>query len=350
MASDQLRVGVIGLGFGQYHVRGYQACRDVVVASICSRTAETAQRVARDYDIAETHADYRAVLDRKDIDAVSVCTPVHLHQRMVTEALEAGKHVLCEKPLGLTAAEAKEMLECAGRSGLVHMTNFGWRFNGPAFRMKSLLEEQYIGRVYHLNARYMMGYRASPRKEHSWRERRLEAGLGAMGDLGVHLIDMTRWWIGEFEQVSAMMHTLIPRRPSPDAGRMEDSELEDACAFVARMEGGVQAVFHVSRCALCTDYIHIDIHGSNGALQFEFVRDAMKARLKGGKGLRSKLRTLQIPARLRSIRSPQHHFVKAIRSGEEANPGFLEGFKAQQVADAVIASEKRKAWISCVED
>ena len=198
MASELLRVGVIGLGFGQYHIRGYQACPDVAVETICSRTTATAQRVAKDFGISETHTDYREVLDRKDIDAVSICTPVNLHKGMVVEALQAGKHVLCEKPLGLNTEEAGDMLESARNSGMVHMTNFGWRFNGPAFRMKSLLDEGYIGKVYHLNARYMMGYRASPRKEHSWRERRMEAGLGAMGDLGVHLIDMTRWWIGEF--------------------------------------------------------------------------------------------------------------------------------------------------------
>ena len=137
MASDLLRVGVIGLGFGQYHVRGYQACPDVVVETICSRTTGTAQRVARDLGIAEIQTDYRAVLDRKDIDAVSICTPVNLHRKMVIEALEAGKHVLCEKPLGLNTEEARDMLENARRSGKVHMTNFGWRFNGAAFRMKS---------------------------------------------------------------------------------------------------------------------------------------------------------------------------------------------------------------------
>ena len=345
MASDLLRVGVIGLGFGQYHIRGYQACTGVTVETICSRTTETAQRVAKDYGIAETQTDYRAVLDRKDIDAVSICTPVNLHKQMVIEALESGKHVLCEKPLGLNTAEAGEMLESARRSGMVHMTNFGWRFNGPAFRMKSLLDEGYIGKTYHLNARYMMGYRASPRKEHSWRERRMAAGLGAMGDLGVHLIDMTRWWIGEFERVCSLMHTLIPERPAPDSSTMRESELEDACAFISQMQDGVQAVFHVSRCALSTDYIHIDIHGSNGALQFQFLRDTMQASLKGGQGLRGNIQPLSVPARKGAL-SPQRHFIDAIRSGGEANPSFHEGFCVQQVADAITASEEKQAWVS----
>ncbi len=306
---------------------------------------ETARRVAKEYGITETQVDYRAVLERKDIDAVSICTPVHLHKQMAVEALEAGKHVLCEKPLGLNTAEAGDMLERARRSGRVHMTNFGWRFNSPAFRMKSLLEEGYIGRIYHLNARYMMGYRASPRKEHSWRERRVEAGLGAMGDLGVHLIDMTRWWVGEFERVCSLMHTLIPERIAPDSDTMRQSELEDACVFMSHMQNGVQAVFHVSRCAPCTDYIHIDLHGSNGALQFQFVRETMQASLKDGQGLRSSLRPLPVPAR-EGAPSAQRHFVDAIRSGTEANPSFHEGFCVQQVADAIKTSEERQTWVA----
>ena len=225
------------------------------------------------------------------------------------------------------------------------MTNFGWRFNGPAFRMKSLLDEGYIGKVYHLNARYMMGYRASPRKAHSWRERRLEAGLGAMGDLGVHLIDMTRWWAGEFERVCALMHTLIPERRAPDSSAMRESELEDACAFIAQMQDGIQAVFHVSRCALYTDYIHIDIHGSDGALQFQFVRDTMQASLKGGQGLRGNLQPLSVPSRHGAL-SPQRHFVEAIRSGAEADPSFHEGYCVQQVADAITTSEEQQTWVS----
>lgn len=346
MASDLLRVGVIGLGFGENHIRSYQACPNVVVETICSRTTETAQRVAKDYSITDTQTDYRAILDRQDIDAVSICTPVNLHKKMVIDALDAGKHVLCEKPLGLNTKEAKEMLENGRRSGKVHMTNFGWRFNAPAFRMKTLLEEEYIGRIYHLNARYMMGYRASPKKEHSWRERRLEAGLGAVGDLGVHLIDMARWWLGEFERVCSQMNTLIPKRPARDSSIMKASELEDACAFIAQMQNGIQAVFHVSRCALCTDFIHIDIHGSNGALQFQFARDTMQASLKGGKGLRSELNSLPSLSSKKVVLSSQKHFVNAIRSGEEANPSFHEGFCVQQVSDAITASQEQQTWVS----
>ena len=126
---------------------------------------------------------------------------------------------------------------------------------------------------------------------------------------------------------------------------MRESELEDACAFISQMQDGIQSVFHVSRCALSTDYIHIDIHGSNGALQFQFVRDTMQASLKGGQGLRGNLQPLPVPAQKGAL-SPQRHFIDAIRSGEEADPSFHEGYCVQRVADAITTSEEKQAWVS----
>lgn len=344
MSSDTLRIGVIGLGFGQNHIRGYQACPDVEVTAVCSRTSETAQRVARDYAIPNALTDYRALLDRPDIDAVSLCTPVYLHQQMTCDALDAGKHVLCEKPLGLNAEEAQAMLDHARRSDLVHMTNFGWRFNAPAFRMKALIDEAYLGTVYHINARYLMGYRADPAGAHSWRDRRAEGGLGVLGDMGVHLIDMARWWIGDFIRVCAIMRNLVPERPSTQTNRMEPSELEDTCGFLAELEHGVQGVFHASRCAMRTDYIHIDVHGSNGALQFQFQRETMHARLIGGQGLQGDFQALPMPAHLSDL-SSQRHFVEVIRNGRQAEPSFFEGVCVQKVADAIVIAEEQGRWV-----
>lgn len=345
MSSDTLRVAVIGLGFGKYHIKGYQACADVEVAAVCSRTPETAHHTARDYAIPEAVTDYRQLLDRPDIDAVSICTPVYLHKQMTLDALAAGKHVLCEKPLGLDSIEAQAMLDAAGRSGLVHMTNFGWRFNAPAFRMKALIDEGYLGTVYHINARYMMGYRADPQGAHSWRDRQAEGGFGVLGDMGVHLIDMARWWLGDFIRVCGMMRNLVPERPSGETGRMAPSELEDTCGFLAELSHGVHGVFHASRCALRTDYILIDVHGSSGALQFQFQRETMHASLKGGQGLQGDFKTLSMPAELADL-SPQRHFTEAIRNNRPAEPGFAEGVFVQQIADAVVKSEAEEKWIT----
>ena len=344
MASDLLRVGIIGIGFGQNHIQGYQACPDVEVTAICSRTSETARSVARDYTIPHVFTDYRALLDRPDIDAVSICTPVYLHRQMTCDALDAGKHVLCEKPLGLHTEDAQAMLDYARQSALVHMTNFGWRFNAPAYRMKALIDESYLGAIYHINARYMMGYRADPKSAYSWRDKRAEGGLGVLGDMGVHLIDMARWWIGDFIRVCAMMRNLVPQRPSGETNRMEPSELEDTCGFLAELEHGVHGVFHASRCALRTDYIHIDVHGSNGALQFQFQRETMQARLLGGQGLQGDLQTLPMPAHLSDL-SSQRHFVEAVRNGHEVKPDFFDGVCVQNVADTIVNAEKQGRWV-----
>jgi predicted dehydrogenase len=344
MAHRPLRVGVIGLGFGQYHIRGYQRCPGVQVVAACSRTAETVRRIAQEHAIPHALTDYRELLGMAEVDAVSICTPVYLHRQMALEALEAGKHVLCEKPLALDAGQAQEMLEGARRAERVHMTNFGWRFNAPAFHAKSLIDSGYLGQIYHVNARYMMGYRADPKVPYGWRDRRTEGGFGALGDLGVHLIDMVRWWIGDFERVCALMRNLVPERPVPGKRDRRSSELEDTCAFLAELKDGVQGVFHASRCAIRSDYIHIDVHGNQGTLNFQFQRETMQARLFGAQGLNGEYRALPLPAHL-SPPSPQQHFVKAIRSKGAAEPSFYEGFRVQQVADALIESADRLAWV-----
>lgn len=344
MAQRPLRVGVVGLGFGQYHIRGYQRCPGVEVVAVCSRTPEKAHQVARDFGIPHPLTDIRELLAMERLDAVSICTPVHIHRQMTLDALNAGKHVLCEKPLALNAHQAGEMLECAREAGRVHMTNFGWRFNAPAFRAKALCDGGYVGQVYHVNARYMMGYRADPRIPFGWRDRRTEGGFGSLGDLGVHLIDMVRWWIGDFGRVCAMTRTLVPERSVPGTRRSEASELDDTCAFLAELNDGVQGVFHSSRCALRSDYIHIDIHGSRGTLNFQFQRDTMQARLFGAQGLKGKYQELPLPAQS-TVTTPQAHFVRAIRAKGAAEPSFYDGLRVQQVADSIVESARRDAWV-----
>lgn len=344
MRRRRIRVGVIGLGYGLQHIRGYQQCPDVEVTAICSRTPKTVKNVARDFGIERPVTDYRRILEMDDIDGVSICTPVYLHHPMTLEAIDAGKHVFCEKPLALDSTQAKAMLNHAEKAGVIHMTNFGWRFNAPAFRVKTLMNEGYLGRVFHLNARYMMAYRADPTIPFGWRDQQTMGGMGALGDLGVHLIDMIRWWIGDFTRVLASINTLVPDRQVAGKKDMEASELDDTCAFLAELEGGVQGVFHASRCAIGSNYMNIDLHGSRGTLVFRFERGTMQARLSGAQGLLEELQEIPMPRHLR-VPSPQQNFINGIRTGKPVQPGFHEGERVQQVADALIRSAEKQKWM-----
>lgn len=344
MRRQRIRVGIIGLGFGLHHIREFQRCADVEVAVVCSRTRDTATKVAREFDIPAAVTDYRDMLAMDELDGVCVCTPVYLHHRMTLDAIAAGKHVLCEKPLALDRAQAREMHARAEDAGIVHMTNFGWRFNAPAFRAKALLEDGYLGRLYHVNARYMMGYRADPSISFGWRDRRAEAGMGALGDLGVHLIDMVRWWTGEFTRVCADTRTLIETRAAPKGAERQMSETDDSCVFIAELNNGAQGVFHASRCAIRSDYIHIDLHGSNGTLVFEFERGTMQAKLRGAQGLHEELLERSMSGQP-YIPSPQQHFVNGIRAKKPAQPTFYAGLRVQEVADAIVQSADQGVWV-----
>ena len=342
MATRRIRVGVIGLGFGLYHIRGYQQCPDVEVFAVCARTDETVKNIAREYGIRHAVTDYRALLAMEEIEAVSICSPVYLHHGMTLEAIKAGKHVLSEKPLALDRMLGQEMLDRATQAGIIHMTNFGWRFNNAAYQLKSMMEQGWLGDLFHINARYLMAYRADPAVPHGWRDQRNLGGMGALGDLGVHLIDMVRWWAGDFEAVLGSMQAPITERRNAATGNMEISELEDASSFLASIEGGVQGVFHVSRCAIGSNYFHVDLHGSQGSLSFQFDRDTMQATLFGSEGLQGERKDIT-PHDIQTP-SPQQHFVNGVRSGQAVQPGFHEGVKVQQVADALAASAERRAW------
>ena len=343
MATRRIRVGVIGLGFGLYHIRGYQQCPDVDVFGVCARTEETVRNVAGEFGIPHAVTDYRKLLEMEEIEAVSICTPVYLHHGMALEAIEAGKHVLCEKPLALDRAQGQEMFDRATEAGLIHMTNFGWRFNNAAYHLKSLIEQGWPGDLFHINARYLMAYRADPSVPFGWRDQRDLGGLGALGDLGVHLIDMVRWWAGDFDRVLANMQAPIAERRNASTDDLETSELEDACSFLATIEGGAQGVFHVSRCAIGSNYIQIDLHGSKGSLTFQFDRDTMQASLFGSEGLQGERKELT-PQNIHTP-TPQQHFINGIRSGQAIQPGFYEGMKVQQVADALVTSAEQSAWM-----
>ena len=340
-----IRIGVIGLGFGLQHIQGFQQCKDVEVAAVCSRTPSTVTKVAQDFGIAHALTDYREMLDMEDLDGVSICTPVYLHHQMALDAIDAGKHVFCEKPLALDQSQAQTMFDRAEQAGIIHMTNFGWRFNASAFQLKTLIDNGYLGRVFHVNARYMMAYRADPAVPFGWRDQRTLGGLGALGDLGVHLIDMIRWWVGDFERVLADMRPLIPERQVAGADDVQKSELDDTCAFLTELEGGVQGVFQVSRCAIRSNYIHIDLYGSHGTLVFRFERETMQAKLLGAQGLHEELREISMPQHMHTP-SPQENFIDGIRTGTQVQPSFYEGLRVQQVADALVHSVEQGSWIT----
>lgn len=360
----KLRVGVIGGGFGRNHMLAYQASDGVEVAAFCQRTRTSAEKMAREFGIPQLFTDYRELLALKDLDAVSIVTPPYLHLSIAVEAFGRGLHVLCEKPLAMNQEEGKTMLAKAEEAKRVHMTAFNFRFVPAMRRMKELLEEGYVGdRIYHVDGVWFTERRADLNARLGWRYRKELAGVGPLGDIGVHLIDLVRWLVGDFRKICAHAATFTKERSLPDGSGKGSVTVEDACVFIAELAGEVQAAIQVSGVARGGVYQGIRIFGSGGVLRLEIDRrdpDWLAGRLWGAQGS-STLQPLPIPERLTqglNLLSPERavgefifsnltrRFVEAIRTGQQAVPSFRDGLEAQKVVDAILRSAGEERWVT----
>jgi predicted dehydrogenase len=293
------------------------------------------------------------MIAKGDLQAIVIATPDDLHYPMTMDALDAGLHVLCEKPLARTAAQAREMYERAEAVGVRHMTYFTWRWP-PHYRyLKALVESDYTGRVYHANIRYVAGFSRQPDYQSTYDP---QLGTGALGNQGSHMIDMARWLLGDVAAVSASVSALV-ERAGPDGGPM--ASLNDVATLVLRFESGAQGVIQTSAVAHVGERGQqqvVLLYGESGTLEAEYCL-SQGSSIRGARAGEREFRTLSIPeAMLAGIDQTRPSieqlvpifttqpvgdrlFVDAILEGRPVAPSFYEGFKAQQVMDAALRSD-----------
>src|SRR3989441_915441 len=191
MTQHALTIGVVGLGFGRAHIPAFQAngCR---VVAVCQRDVAGAKAVADRYGVPHVFERWEEMLEQAKPEIVVIATPPHLHRVIAVRALASGAHVLCEKPLAMTRAEAEAMVDAARRAGRVGMTCFNWRFAAAMQELHSRVAEGALGRILHLALRWLGARWADEKAAATWRMDRAQAGHGAMGDMGVHLVDLGR--------------------------------------------------------------------------------------------------------------------------------------------------------------
>jgi predicted dehydrogenase len=228
--------------------------------------------------------DWKRLVDRDDVDLVDVCTPGNTHAEIAIAALEAGKHVLCEKPLANTVDEAEAMTaaaEAARSNGVRSMVGFTYR-RVPAIGLaRKLVADGRVGDIRHVRAQYLQDWITDPQAPLSWRLQKDRAGSGALGDIGAHIIDLTQYITGEqITGVSALMETFVKERPIPESAsglsgvagtERGEVTVDDAAAFLARFTGGGLATFEATRFASGRkNAIRIEINGAAGSLAFDF--------------------------------------------------------------------------------
>jgi predicted dehydrogenase len=291
-------------------------------------------------------ADYRDLL-RLPLDAVSVCTPNASHEPIALAALDAGRHVLCEKPLALDHAGARRMHERAEAAGLKTMVNFRYRWVPAAGLVRDMIRDGELGELYHVYADYFNGTLHDPAAPMHWRQARAESGSGALGDLASHLVDLCRYWLGEIASVQGHLRTFVTERPlsTGGAGRVD---VDDAVSCFVRFANGAEGVLNASRYAIGrNNHQRIELYGTKGAAIYEIEKwdrggDQLQICLGGGQARHEGFATVKVPPDylLGTPERPMIDFVDAIRAGTTPSPSFYDGMRCQEVLDAVELSAR----------
>ncbi|MFC1504063.1 Gfo/Idh/MocA family protein [Spirochaetota bacterium] len=351
------RVGMIGAGsWAREHLAAWDTCKVTEVVAIYNRTTERAEKLAGEFNIADITGDAQEIIERKDIDIISISMPHNMHYDLSNAAVDAGKHVFCEKPLAMNYHEAKDMLERAEKAGVKTGIQFYPRIDPVMIKIKELIEEGYAGTVKHITLTFAADWCADPKFPMTWRFRKDMAGAGALADMGVYIIDSTRWLIGEFKAVSGVLKTHIKKRfvihgrydhheirnmvrtdTLPDTSETGEVENDDEVFFHALFENGAEGYLMASRVHTNRE---MKIEGSRGTL----IKDYKTNKLFCKKTSESELKEIPVPKKDPNV-TMISQFVRNIRQDTDIGPTYYDGMKAQAVIDAVISSAKKKQWV-----
>ena len=384
--AKTLRVGMIGYRFmGKAHSNAWRQAphffplkAGVQMHTICGRdpAGVEAARVQLGWD--HTSTDWREVVNSPDIDIVDINTPNDSHAEIAIAAAKAGKAVLCEKPLGLTVAQCEAMVAAVRKAKVVNMVCHNYRRIPAIAQAKKMIEEGAIGQIYHYRARYAQDWIVDPKFPLVWRLQKGVSGSGTHGDINAHIIDLGRYLVGEFQEVTGLMHTFIKERPlMDDAGKgaglsaksgqkMGKVTVDDAAVFLGRFKNGALANLEATRFALGRkNHIEIEINGSLGSLTFDFedmnrlnffdntnaadrqgFRDILVTQ---GGGVHPFVGNWWPPGHIIGYEHTFVHtiadFVDACVAGKSIQPTFEDGLKNQRVLEAVEESAKSRAWV-----
>ena len=371
-AAGSPGVAVIGYAFmGKAHSHAWRnvaalrpGAPGVRQQVLVGRDADAVAAAAGQYGWAESATDWREVLDRDDIDIVDVCVPGHLHAEVAIAALEAGKHVIAEKPLANTMAEAEKMVataKAARERGVHSMVGFNYR-RVPALALAQRhIAEGRLGDVRQVRVSYLQDWLADDAAPMTWRLRRELAGSGALGDLASHAVDQVRFLLGqEVTAVNAITHTFVPERTGADGP--EEVTVDDAAWGTLRTDAGAVVSLEVTRMATARkNALGIEVYGSNGALRFDLESlNHLDVCLDGADSFSRQLVTEQHDPYIDGWWPPGHvlgwdatftnqaaDFLAALAAGREPTPSFEDGIAVQRVLAAIEASSARGG--SCVE-
>jgi predicted dehydrogenase len=375
--AKPLNVGMIGYGFmGKAHTNAYAQVNHFfdleyrpVLKAVCARSADKVKGFADRWGYQSIETDWRKLIDRKDIDLIDICTPNNTHAEIAIAAAQAGKMILCEKPLAMNGPEALKMVEAVERAKVPNMVWYNYRRVPAVTFAKQILDEGKLGRIFHYRAKFLQDWTINPELPQGgaalWRLDVAAAGSGVTGDLLAHCLDTALWQNGPIDSVCAMTETFVKERKHNLTGKVEKVGIDDACAFLCRFKNGSLATFESTRYARGHKALYtFEINGEHASLawdlhdlhRLQYFDHRDQGTLRGWRSVHVTdgehpymghwwVPGLQIGYEHTFIHQVAD-FLDGVVKGKPAQPDFRDAYRTQLVLDAVLASAKDQRWVS----
>jgi predicted dehydrogenase len=370
-----LNIGMIGYGFmGRAHSNAYRKVNNFfdlayrpVLKAVCARSPDKMQAFAEKWGYESIETEWRKLIGRKDIDLIDICTPNNTHAEIATAAAQAGKMILCEKPLAMNGPEGSKMVDVVEKAKVPNMVWYNYRRVPAVTLAKQLIDEGRLGKIFHYRAKFLQDWTINPELPQGgtglWRLDVAAAGSGVTGDLLAHCIDTAIWLNGGLESVTAMTETFVKERKHNLTGKVERVGIDDACIFMGRFQNGSLASFESTRYARGHKALYtFEINGEHASifwdlhdlhrLQYFDHRDQGVVRgwrsIHVSDGDHPYMGNWWVPGLQIGYEHSFVHqiadFLKGIETGKPAQPDFRDAQRTQLVLDAVLQSAKETKW------
>ncbi|HVS35061.1 MAG TPA: Gfo/Idh/MocA family oxidoreductase [Gemmataceae bacterium] len=373
--AKPLNVGMIGYGFmGRAHSNAYCQVNHFfdlqyrpVLKAVCARSADKAKSFADRWGYESVETDWRQLIGRKDIDVIDICTPNNTHAEIATAAAQAGKIILCEKPLAMNGPEGLKMVEVVEKAGVPNMVWYNYRRVPAVTLAKRLIDDGKLGKIFHYRAKFLQDWTINPELPQggagTWRLDVTAAGSGVTGDLLAHCIDTALWLNGRLDTISALTETFVKERMHNLTGKVEKVGIDDACIFMGRFQNGSLASFESTRYARGHKALYtFEINGENASIfwdlhdlhRLQYFDHRDQGIVRGWRSIHVSdgdhpymgkwwVPGLQIGYE-HSFTHQVADFLEGLAMSKAAMPDFRDAYRTQVVLDAILDSAKGGNW------
>lgn len=374
--KKKLRIGMIGYGFmARTHTNGYRKVGNFfpelnyqpVLKAVCGRTKEKVEAFAGQWGYESTETDWKKIIERDDIDAVDICTPNNTHAEIAIAAAEAGKIILCEKPLARDVKEGEKMVKAIEKAGVKNTVWYNYRRVPAVTLAKKIVDSGKLGKIFHYRANFLQDWTISPELpqggEALWRMDKSVAGSGVTGDLLAHCIDTAMWLNGGIKDVSAVAETFIKERMHQETSKVEKVEIDDACIFHCHFENGSLGLFESTRYARGHKALYtFEINGEHASIRWdlhdlnrlEFFDHSDDSEVRGWRSIhvtdgdQPYMDKWWVPGLSIGYEHTFIHqvadFLESLETGKVCHPTFKDAQETQKVCEAVLDSASSKKW------